>query len=253
MLDTSEWHARYQQQARWTRPLRDHLFSRYPLTESTRVLEVGCGTGAILNELSTRGTQNLHGLDIDYTSLAFARQVSPGILATCGNAFRLPFAPGCFDLVICHYLLLWLEQPSLALNEIRRVTRPGGLVMALAEPDYGGRIDYPPELEVLGDLQFRSLVRQGAQPRTGRSLAALFHQAGLQDVEAGVLGGQWDAPPNPDDFEREWQVIRSDLRDLLAEDKIAYLQARDHLAWQTGARVLYIPTFYALGVIPNPS
>jgi SAM-dependent methyltransferase len=250
MLETGEWHARYQQQARWTRPLRDHIFSRYPLRSTTRVLEVGCGTGAILDELATRDVRDLHGLDIDDRSLAFAQKALPGIFATCGNAYALPYAPGCFDLVICHYLLLWLEWPLKALEEMCRVTRRGGLVMALAEPDYGGRIDYPPELEVLGDLQYRSLERQGAQPRTGRSLGAIFHEAGLQGVETGVLGGQWDAPPDPDDFEREWQVIKSDLHDLLAEDKIAYLQERDRLAWLAGTRVLYIPTFYALGTIP---
>ncbi|MCK7482052.1 MAG: class I SAM-dependent methyltransferase [Candidatus Moduliflexus flocculans] len=45
------WHARYSQQAKWTRNLRAYIFDKIKLDDATRVLEVGCGTGAILSEL----------------------------------------------------------------------------------------------------------------------------------------------------------------------------------------------------------
>ncbi len=53
------WHTRYTQQAKWTRDLRAYIFNKIKLNESNRVLEVGCGTGAILSELPTN--ISLHG------------------------------------------------------------------------------------------------------------------------------------------------------------------------------------------------
>jgi len=60
------WHARYTQQANWTRELRKHIFERTGIKTAERVLEVGCGTGAILSEIQT---QSLHGLDIQPATL----------------------------------------------------------------------------------------------------------------------------------------------------------------------------------------
>ena len=98
---------------------------------------------------------------------------------------------------------------------MRRVTRPGGWVLAMAEPDYGGRIDYPEDLIYLGELQETALRRQGAETRLGRRLSALFHAAGLQEVETGVLGGQWRDAPSLEDLAREWEVLEVDLADKL--------------------------------------
>ena len=47
------WHLRYIQQANWTRELREYLFQRTGMATAERVLEVGCGTGAILGEVRT--------------------------------------------------------------------------------------------------------------------------------------------------------------------------------------------------------
>ena len=64
-------------------------------------------------------------------------------------------------------------------------------MLACAEPDYGGRIDYPDELSEIGRLQMMSLARQGANPQVGRKLKAILREAGIREVEVGILGGQW--------------------------------------------------------------
>ena len=149
-----DWHARYTQQANWTRELRDYLFKRIGLTTAERALEVGCGTGAILSEIQT---QSLHGLDILPAALMEARVHAPAARLTRGDALSLPYPNECFEIVFCHFLLLWVSDPHRALGEMKRVTQPGGYVLALAEPDYSARVDEPTELASLGRWQTESL------------------------------------------------------------------------------------------------
>jgi SAM-dependent methyltransferase len=249
-LSPQEWHARYSLQARWTQSLRSFLLPRAGLEHANRVLDVGCGTGAVHGELRQGNSVQVHGLDIDAEMLAEAERVSPSSVFTLGDAHALPYADGSFDIVLCHYLLLWVFDPFQVLSEMRRVTRAGGALLALAEPDYGGRIDYPSELVELGRLQTISLRQQGAEPELGRRLGALFRNFGLDGVEVGVLGAQWSGPLSLAEQESEWAVIRSDLEDSLPPNQLEQLFHMDMQAWQSGTRVLYVPTFYAWGRVP---
>ncbi len=128
------------------------------------------------------------GLDLNAAYLKLARRHAPRAHLSRGDAYQLPYRPGSFDVAYCHFVLLWLARPAAALAEMVRVTRPGGAVLALAEPDYGGRIDYPDELAALGAKQATALKNQGADPILGRRLAALLVEAGLDAVESGVPG-----------------------------------------------------------------
>jgi len=164
----------------------------------------------------------------------------------------MPFPSHTFDIALCHFVLLWVSDPLQVVCEMRRIVRPGGKVLALAEPDYDGRIDYPDRLARLGSLQRESLRHQGAQPGIGRRLRAIFHQAGLMDIESGALGGQWASLPSQEEWRSEWDVLESDLAHLTTEDlDLESLQSEDWDAWQMGERVLYVPTFYASGVVPG--
>jgi hypothetical protein len=132
---------------------------------------------------------------------------------------------------------------------MKRVVRKGGAVLALAEPDYGGRIDYPDALASLGKMQQQSLVAQGADPLVGRKLKALFHQAGFENIETGVLGAQWDQTPTQAELDLELAVLQADLEGILAQQEIQKIRSQEMAAWERGERILFVPTFYTWGQI----
>lgn len=254
VVSPSDWQARFAQQALWTADLRHYLFKRAAIAAARRILDVGCGPGVLLPELTGSTQAEVTGLDLDLAFLNLAasqinlaaRQI-PRPRLVGGDALRLPFAGRVFDISLCHFVLLWLPNPLQALVEMGRVTRPGGAVLALAEPDYGGRIDHPAPLAELGRLQAEALRRQGADPLIGRQLSGLFQRAGLVDVQTGLLGGEWHLPLARSAWESEWATLEADLFDRLTPDQLAGLRALDWEAWQTGERVLFVPTFYAIG------
>ena len=242
-----DWHARFTQQATWTRDLRRYLFAQAGLNSARRILEVGCGTGVLLQELAMRKTLAVHGVDIEAGRLLEARVHAPGAVLARGDALALPYPAAAFDLTFCHFLLLWVADPLQALGEMRRVTRPGGAVLALAEPDYGRRLDAPAALEPLGRWQAEALRRQGADPDLGRRLADLFRRAGIPPVETGTLQERGERRPAPGEREQEWAVLDSDLAGLVPEADLQRLKRLDEAAWAAGERRLYVPTHFAWG------
>lgn len=103
------------------------LLEGFPQARS--VLEVGCGTGHFTRWLREQGLTAV-GLDLSTAMLAEA-QILDGVLLVRGDAHRLPFADGTFDLVAFITTLEFLDRPQEALAEALRVTRRGLLLGVL--------------------------------------------------------------------------------------------------------------------------
>ncbi|MFN2234823.1 MAG: class I SAM-dependent methyltransferase [Anaerolineales bacterium] len=252
-LTSYEWHSRFTQQALWTSDLRRYIFDQINVSKYQRILEVGCGTGATLTQLPSTILFKV-GLDINDQYLSLAMRNNEGATFIQGDGHSLPCLARMFDITLCHFLLLWTEKPTQVVSEMARVTRPGGTVIALAEPDYGGRIDFPHALTQLGQWQTSSLQKQGADPTIGRKLAGIFHQAGLESIQTGVLGGQWSETPDWDQWELEWTILESDLgQEPIFSRSFRNLKELDKNAYIRGERILFVPTFYAWGQVPITS
>ena len=243
-----ELNRRYEQQSLWTRGTRQSLFELAEIGPGSRVLDIGCGTGAVARDVlnSTTGLR-LTGVDIDLESLKFAQRRSSAMRLTAGDAIAPPFREASFDAAFFHFVLLWLADPAEALAEAVRVTRPGGHVIAIAEPDHEARIDAPQRLEALGRLQIESLRRQGADTRFGRMLRGLLEAAGLAEVRFGVIGGEWDRQDQAGLIESEWSMLEQDLGTTLPKGELDRLERLDREAWEAGTRVLFVPTFFGIG------
>jgi SAM-dependent methyltransferase len=238
-------HRRYTQQAGWTAQLRRHIFSRAGLPNARRILDIGCGTGAVLATVIHAPKTTLFGMDIDFESLRFARnQVNDASLLS-GDGHHLPFAAGAFDISFFHFVLLWLADPVRALTEARRVTRRGGAVIAFAEPDYSLRAVSDPSLAKIANLQRESLRSQGADPDIGKKLQDIFLSAGIEPTEFGQL----EVRPNDMDaasIEIELEVLKSDLAATLPVPKTDEILASLHKIKFNFVK-LQVPTYYCWG------
>lgn len=248
-LSRQVWHQRYCAQAQWTQHVRQYLFSTINPAPGAPILEIGAGTGAVIAALHSEGFENITGIDIDYPSLAFSKQLTNPFLSTQADGTHLPFHNNIFEVVFCHYLLMWVHHPQDIINEMCRITRPGGWILAMAEPDHQSRIDYPPPLDLLGKSQTTALRNQGVDVQMGRKLRSHFQQAGLDHIQVGIMSAQWDRSSDIVWDQTEWTMIQADLVDLYCEKDLQHYQALDQQARQNAERILFIPTFYALGQV----
>jgi SAM-dependent methyltransferase len=248
-LTVEEWHRQFLRQARWTSGMRSRLYRHAGLWRSKWVLDVGCGTGVLTEELAARTQGQVVGLDINPAMVKYASDVVEGAEWVVGDAHHLPFPDGSFDVVVCHFLLLWTEEPALAVTQMARVVRAGGWVLAAAEPDYGGRVDYPEDI-ALAPLMEESLLQDGGHPRIGRRLKGLFAAAGL-DVQVGVMPSMWDDRQLRDEFQAEWDFIRRTLDNVADEAQLVEYEEKARRALDRGERLVFMPTFWALGNKPE--
>lgn len=239
-----EWDAQFTRQAGWTRGTRTYLYRRANLLRAARVLDVGSGTGVVTEELAARTQGEVVGVDLDPEMVAFARKRGRRVDYRQGDAHALAFRDGWFDVVACHFVLLWCRDPGQVAREMVRVTRPGGAVLVCAEPDYGGRIDHP-DLP-LRRWQSQSLRREGADPWLGRKLRGLFTLPAVRQTEVGVIPGLWDLSTMRAQFEAEWALWERSLAGIVPADELVEAKSADLAAIEAGERLAFVPVFYAL-------
>lgn len=158
------------------------------------LLDVGCGPGTVTVDLARAvAPGEVVGLDsapavLDEARAHAAQAGVRNVRFEAGDVYALPFPGSSFEVVHAHQLLQHLTDPVAALAEMRRVTRPGGLV-AVRDSDYGAFAWYP---ESPGLDEWRALYREvatalGAQADAGRRLSSWVRQAGFEP--AGIVAG----------------------------------------------------------------
>jgi len=111
---------------RGKRLLLETLLDRAATTSSSRMIDVGCGTGGVLQALAGHGLTV--GIDRAEVALRFCRE--KGLTAVVlGSALELPFATGSFDVCTMMDVLEHVDDEQAPLAEARRILRPGGALV----------------------------------------------------------------------------------------------------------------------------
>ena len=160
-----------------------------------RVLDVGCGPGALTSELVSRtGSQNVAAVDPSASFVEAARDRNPGVDVRAASAEDLPFADGAFDAALAQLVVHFMADPVRGIGEMARVVRAGGVVTACVWDHAGGMGPLGLFWETARSLD-PSVSDESDLPgaRAGH-LATLVREAGLEDVESSVLVADLEHP-----------------------------------------------------------
>lgn len=174
------------------------------LRRGATVLDVGCGPGTITAGLAARvAPGRVVAADAAAAVLNEARTNTAdldNVEFAVADAHALDYPDGTFDIVHAHQILQHIADPVRALREMRRVTRPGGVV-AVREADFGTMIWHPdpPGMDAWLPVYYKVARGNGGEPDAGRRLVSWARAAGFTDITASASAWCYATPE-----EREW-------------------------------------------------
>jgi SAM-dependent methyltransferase len=173
---------------RYSRQLSPQLADLAGVRVGQRVLDVGCGPGALTGELVDRvGEDAVFAVDPSDAFVAAARDRHPGVDVQSAGAERLPFADGAFDAVLAQLVVHFMTDPVAGLRQMARVTRSGGVVAACVWDHAGGRGPVSAFWRAVRELDPAADDESGLAGAREGHLAGLFAQAGLDAIQASTL------------------------------------------------------------------
>lgn len=178
------------------------------LKDGMNVLDVGCGTGYFTRLLAEGGKKvTVTGLDLEKPFIEFAKRraahFDPPITFIEGDALNLPFGDETFDLVVSHTFLTSVPDPVRAMDEMKRVTRPGGRIASVTTmsmvPGLSDDGQYPEDCGWLAEYRRMSRKFTDAcfsidpiEPRVAGlnpvRVPRFFAEQGLKKISAWPLG-----------------------------------------------------------------
>lgn len=190
---------------RYSTQLSPHLADLAGVEAGQRVLDVGCGPGVLTGELVARiGASNVSATDPSETFIAATRHRYPQVDVRQGSAEELPFDDDSFDVSLAQLVVHFMTDPVEGLSEMKRVTRPGGVVAACVWDFGGSRGPLSPFWEAVrhldpdvNDESDRAGTHQG-------HLLELFEVAGLSNPEETTVAASIEHPT----FEDWWEPFK---------------------------------------------
>jgi ubiquinone/menaquinone biosynthesis C-methylase UbiE len=163
------------------------------LRPGMELLDCGCGPGTITLGLAQRvAPGHAVGIDAGESQIELARDIAAreGVYNAefqVGSVYALPFENGTFDAVFSHAVMEHLSSPVKALQEIRRVLRPGGLA-GICSPDWDGFLISPSLPGVKDAIDFYRRIQEynGGNTSVGKQLGTLALEGGFARVKVSA-------------------------------------------------------------------
>jgi SAM-dependent methyltransferase len=167
-----------------------------------RVLDVGCGPGALTAELVGRvGPASVAAVDPSESFVAAARERHPAVSVQHASAEQLPFPDREFDAALAQLVVHFMSDPVAGVTEMKRVTREDGVVAACVWDHTGGRGPLSPLWDAVHELDPEATDESRLVGSTEGDLTRVFDSAGLREIEETALSVSVEHPT----FEEWWE------------------------------------------------
>jgi SAM-dependent methyltransferase len=167
-----------------------------------RVLDVGCGPGALTAELVDRlGASAVSGADPSEPFVAAVRDRLPDVDIRRAPAESLPFGDDEFDAALAQLVVHFMKDPAAGVGEMARVTRPGGVLAVCVWDHAGGRGPLSIFWSAVAQVDPDARDEGSLTGATEGQLEALLTARGLDDV----VGGEVTATRAYTSFEDWWE------------------------------------------------
>jgi ubiquinone/menaquinone biosynthesis C-methylase UbiE len=253
--DFNDFIKKLELQAIETAEERIPLYLKVGIKDADMILDVGCGSGMVTRDIAHLTKGKVIAVDGSSQMIKVAKEVLrnyDNVKLKKENAEKLSFKDNTFDIVTCNLFLMWADKPQKVVNEMTRVTKPGGIVLASLEPDYGGKLHYPENPRIDPIFAGEAIKKRGGDPHIGRKLRLLFVRAGL-NTRVGIGNNRiWNCDEDKAYYHHSRDFYVKALKDAgLSQDEIDkwefdYLKSLDE-----GVQLNFFPQFYAIGHKPK--
>ncbi|MHA1205140.1 MAG: class I SAM-dependent methyltransferase [Candidatus Heimdallarchaeaceae archaeon] len=211
--------AQYKRQSVWTKDYRNKIYRQIGIKGARRILEVGCGTGAITKEIREKSSAQITAIDRDHLVIATAQENITEVEFYRMSVEEMSFRDETFDIVLCNYF-----------------------IVALAEPDYGGWIEHPDF--GLGKKHIEGIKKQGADPFIGRKLLSLFESGGLETT-LSVVANVWGKERLLEQIKNEWKLVLE--TEQINDEEYQEIITKEVKTIEDNMRMIFLPIFSAIG------
>jgi len=166
----------------YTRPHKEEIIKKIVLRDGDKILDVACGNGYLLGELSKKARVSAFGVDISENMVAAARERYPACTFAVGSCIPLRFADESMDVITVSCAFHHFETPQAFANECMRELKKNGKVL-IAEPFFS------PVVRWLANTVVFPFSKTGdVKVYSQKELQLFFESAGFTDTESYTTG-----------------------------------------------------------------